>query len=330
MKPHPPLPKKLKPLTPPDDLNRLTDLLERLVKVLEDTRGTPAMLEDVTLAHPYKVETVAMIAAACAGATAFDRNDMAIQALAAAESSASMGMEPRFIMRLINAGHPKESAIRQLREESKRRVEYRRRSEQVKEICRGAKRDPRTGNILLSSLVGLAYETTEISRSKSASSMDGSKHGNRLYNVWLREEAADEARGIACLEVSRRCNHPPIDLANYQMWTAEEYKLWEDLVPESMKAAVEVIRSRYETKTRPITIHDDLTASDLVERFIFFLEQRDRQESNALHAQEGEHKGEFVSPKTKGAKRGDDGKFEPAESGDPEPAGVYLPKRKSS
>lgn len=321
---------KSKPRSLREDLNSLTELVARIATVCEDAQSSQTMLEDIKLTRRYPVMEIAKLAARCGGATADDRIEAAIELLSAAEQSASMGKKARFIMRRIKLGHSEEAAMRQFEAMSENRDDYRKRSGQAEEICRLAERSQKTGKILLSSLLGLAYDESGIGRNKSNKNPKKSAHANRLYNHWLREEAQDSARGMASEEVCRLSNEPKIDLRAYTIWTDEQSNLWEKLTGVYSKAAVAELRPTFETKTRPLSIHDDQVAFDLVFRFLRFLEERPKPViDDTLHSQNEDKKGQFVSPKTRGSKRRLDGTFGNAQSTLIEHVEINRPNKKS-
>ncbi len=210
--------------------------------------------------------------------------------------------------------------------ESEFRDEYRRKSEQVKAICLAARRDGKSGKILVSSLLGLLYETTGLGKSTSGERHD---HANRLYNQWLREESVEEARGIASAEVCRLSNEPEFNPRAFVLWTGPQWQLWDELVTKSMKTAVAVVRCRFEAKTRPSSIHDDFTAFDLAFRFLQFLEERARSRiTRAPRSKGGGNLGQFLPRDSRGADRGKDGRYEHDRFNAAVTTAVSSPKRK--
>ena len=284
-------------------MGRAGESIERAVTAIKGNHSHGLRFEDVELFDSYSVIEIATLAAKCEGATGSDRVDAAIQLLSAAEWSAFIGKRERYRQRQIKGGRPDWASSDDLNAEIERREKSRRTCKQAKEICSEAERDVKTGKIVLSSLVVLAYQ---IAGKGSASPA----HALRVFNEWMRMEATDIAKGISSKEIHRIAGDLPIDPSNYILWTDEQYRQWEELSEASLGAAVIELRGRSESKNRSPLIHDEDIAYELTRNFLGFLMERPEKESrDIVQSQSGETKGQILSPATRGAVWGDDGKY---------------------
>lgn len=262
-------------------------------------------IEDIELRGSYSVLEIATLAAQCGGDTAPDRIEAAIQLLSATEWSAFLGKRARYRQRLLKAGHPGWESPEQFSALVEQREKGRRNCQRAMDICREAECDPETGKILRKSLVSLAYQSAGIGEADS-------EHALRLFNDWLKIESADVAKGIASEAVHRMAGSPPIDLRNFTMWTDEEFLQFEELSksPKTRESALVVTKSIIESAHKSPLIHDEETAYELTRGFLRFLENRQiTKKSKIVRSQKVGSEGQIVSPKTRGAERGIDGKY---------------------
>lgn len=249
--------------------------------------GPPLMIKDTRLARSYSVIEIASIAAGCVGQTPDFRINDAIELLSAAERHAFAGKWQKHRQWAISEGQSGNIEAEKIFVEGNAH-----RHKKAQDICKNAKRDTKTGKILRSSLVGLAYSEAGIGYDEN--------HASRLYNDWLRESMIEDAGVIPHEEL--------IDSLGPQPWNERKIDRWMEMVNERKAVAdINAFRKRYESGTRTILIHDEETAIDLVFGFLEWLEKRPtKPASTNPRSKQADSKGQYVSPKNRGSARVED------------------------
>lgn len=261
------------------------------------------MIEDTRLNRAYSVQEVAMIASGCTGDSPDARIEDALDLLEAAEKHAFKDKWDK--QREWNAKHGHSENIESLKrftENGKRR--YRK----AEQICRNAERDKETGKIVRSSLVALAY--VESGKGKD------SVTANRRYNEWLGFAALNDARSPSYDELNKHLGSLP--------WDTEK---WMSFVERrKASASADSFKKRFESGVKPALIHNEQIAKDLADDFLEWLEKRPKKTPSKI-IRSGDD-GQIVSPKTRGSKRNEEGKFKPKKSDLADVEEHILPKKR--
>jgi hypothetical protein len=239
----------------------------------DGTRETPLMMEDTRLKRKYSVMEIATLAAGCRGETPKDRIEDAIQLLSAVEWHAVTHKLEKLRER-IRLGMAARGETQPTPEHIDSTANVINKSakefDRWIEIRDAAKRDEATGKIVLHSL------TLEICK---AAGVGNTVENARLkYNEWLASELIEQNEYASSYGL--------------EAVSLEDYK------------------SLHASNDKRRLIHDDMTASLIIDGFLWWLEKRPKKpRTEILHSHKEDTKGQIVSPETRGADRGEDGKF---------------------
>ncbi|NQX02956.1 hypothetical protein HQ447_20040 [bacterium] len=241
----------------------------------ENARPAPLMIEDVRLDRAYSAIDVALIAANCGGETAEEKIYSALDLLVAFQDIARIDQFFRDALRKFKGGDSQAiwsetiEAARQTAERQKARHKH------AKKCCAVAKRHKTTGQILRSSLV---IEVCKISPIKNVSA----DHATRLFNNFVNSE--------------RDKLH---QLIPHGIEMGKEDQEIHD------RSGSRAIKDQFESRSHPVVILNDAKAEWLAEHFLQWLEEEHPKTARPkpMRSRNDESKGQFVSPKTRGADR---------------------------